>query len=167
MVEADVDRSARAERWLQPLNWSVRFHQMRVTPGNAETLTRIAETLTPDFLSVDIDGNDYHVVQALLAAGFRPQVVCVEFNSAFGPTRKVTIPYIQDFDYLVAHPSGLYYGASVAAWRGLLEPKGYRFVTVDSRGVNAFFVGPSVALPESVHGLDFAENTTQRLRASC
>jgi hypothetical protein len=96
-------------------------------------------TAGPDFFSLDIDGIDYYVARELLEAGFRPKVVCCEYNS-FLAHRPLTVVYDEAFARYRYDPQrGLYFGASVAAWRHLFEPAGYRFCGVESAGVNAFF----------------------------
>ncbi len=89
-------------------------------------------------LSVDIDGNDYWVWEAVTAVN--PVVVVSEYNSTFGPTQAVTVPYDPAFQRQKAHPSNLYYGASLAALCHLAEKKGYVFVGSNSNGNNAYFV---------------------------
>lgn len=89
-------------------------------------------------LSVDIDGNDYWVWQAITCV--RPAIVVAEYNSLFGPARKVTVPYQEDFVRTRAHFSNLYYGASVAALAELGSQKGYTLVGSNSAGNNLFFV---------------------------
>ena len=64
-------------------------------------------------LSVDIDGNDYWVWDAIDV--ITPSFVVVEYNSRFGPDRAVTIPYQSDFRRAYAPGRGIYYGASLAA----------------------------------------------------
>lgn len=91
-----------------------------------------------DLLSVDIDGNDYWVWDAITA--INPRVVVAEYNSSFGPERAVTINYQPDFDWKSAHPSRCYHGASLAALTKLANSKGYMLVGCESKGVNAFFV---------------------------
>lgn len=116
---------------------------------------------------MDIDGNDYYVLGALFKAGFRPKIVAVEHNSAFGPERSVTIPYKEDFRYSAVHPSGLYFGVSIAAWRVFFLRHDYRFVTVDQSGVNAFFIRPdafSAPFVSGLRGATFRENFAQRRR---
>ena len=92
-----------------------------------------------DFLCIDIDGNDYYLLKLFLESGFSPSVICVEYNSTYGPDRSITIKYADDFCYSQAHESMLYYGVSVSAWKKFLASHGYTFITCDSRGVNAFF----------------------------
>ncbi len=89
-------------------------------------------------LSVDIDGNDYWVWQAINCVD--PAIVVCEYNSLFGSTRKVTIPYDKRFVRSNAHYSCVYYGASLAALTHLAQEKGYVLVGVNSRGNNVFFV---------------------------
>jgi hypothetical protein len=89
-------------------------------------------------LSVDIDGNDYWVWEAL--AGVDAAIVIGEYNSVFGSKRAVTVPYNPSFYRYDAHYSGLYWGASLRALCVLADRKGYAFVGSNSAGNNAFFV---------------------------
>jgi hypothetical protein len=88
--------------------------------------------------SLDIDGNDYWVLQALTVIA--PRIVIVEYNSIFGPAAAVTIPYDPQFQRTRAHYSNLYYGASLSALTLLMEDKGHALVGVNRAGNNAFFV---------------------------
>ncbi len=89
-------------------------------------------------LSVDIDGNDYWVWQAIDC--INPRIVICEYNSLFGPSAKVTIPYDKNFVYAQAHYSTLYWGASISAFNHLAKLKGYTLVGSNSNGNNIFFV---------------------------
>jgi hypothetical protein len=89
-------------------------------------------------LSIDIDGNDYWVWEAITAVS--PVMVICEYNSAFGPEESVTIPYDPAFNRHQAHPSGMYWGASIAALCRLAHDKGYTPVAANSAGNNVFFV---------------------------
>ncbi len=89
-------------------------------------------------LSIDIDGNDYWVWEAIDVVS--PRIVVVEYNSSFGPTRAVTTPYDAEFVRERKHFSRLYYGASIAALARLGARKGYALVGSNSAGNNAFFV---------------------------
>jgi len=96
-------------------------------------------------LSVDIDGNDYWVWEAIDVIS--PRVVVCEYNSAFGSSAKVTVPYKEDFTRSSAHYSDLYFGASLAAFCYLAEKKGYDFIGTAGAGVNAFFVRKDLSAP--------------------
>lgn len=93
---------------------------------------------TPDVLSVDLDGVDYWVVEALNLDGIR--IVVVEYNPVFGDKRAVSVPNQSAFDRTTAHTSWLYYGASLPAWIHLMSNRGFEFVGTNRAGNNAFFV---------------------------
>jgi hypothetical protein len=93
-------------------------------------------------LSIDIDGNDYWIWDAITVAS--PAIVICEYNSIFGKTATITIPYARDFVRGKAHYSNLYQGASLGALCHLADKKGYGFVGCNSAGNNAYFVKKSM-----------------------
>jgi hypothetical protein len=165
MIEGNGFKSEYAAQFLQSLNWSVEYVNLMVEPDEIDRVMDACLIEDPDFLSLDIDSNDYFVMKALLERGMSPKVVCVEYNSAFGPTSAKSIAYTRGLDYQTFHPSQLYYGVSIGGWRALFRRHGYRFVTVESRGVNGFFIDPAaVALSAEIEGPKFEENATQLSR---
>ncbi len=93
-----------------------------------------------DLFSLDTDGNDYWLFQALEVV--RPRVLVLEFNHFWQGRAAVTIPYQEDlaaFGRLCQHHPE-YFGASLAAMVKLADKKGYRLVALNSFGHNAFFV---------------------------
>jgi hypothetical protein len=94
-----------------------------------------------DFLSIDIDGIDFWVWEALSAC--TPRVVAVEYNWLFGPDRAVTVP--NDPEFRVGAPgTRSYRGASLAALVHLGRRKGYRLVATER--VNAIFLRNEIAI---------------------
>ncbi|MBX9592553.1 MAG: hypothetical protein K2X43_24965 [Hyphomonadaceae bacterium] len=89
-------------------------------------------------LSIDIDGNDYWVWQAIDCVS--PRIVVAEYNALFGATAAVSVPYEERFERSRAHYSNLYWGCSLPAFAHLGEKKGYALVGGNSAGNNAFFV---------------------------
>lgn len=89
-------------------------------------------------LSIDIDGNDYWVFEAIQVVN--PSIIVCEYNSIFGPEARVSIPYQQDFIREKSHFSYLYYGASISAISDLAKKKGYSLVAGNTNGNNLFFV---------------------------
>jgi hypothetical protein len=79
-----------------------------------------------DLISIDIDGNDYHVWAALQS--YTPKVVVIEFN----PTIPNNIEFIQEARFNVNH------GSSVRSIVDLGKKKGYELIAVTS--FNAIFV---------------------------
>lgn len=94
-------------------------------------------------LSIDIDGNDYWVWEAITTIS--PRIVICEYNSVFGWKEPVTVPYSDSFVRNKAHYSNLYFGASLAALCTLAKRKDYVFAGSNSAGTNAFFVRKDVA----------------------
>jgi hypothetical protein len=90
-------------------------------------------TAEPDFVSLDIDGNDLAILQEVLRR-LAPKVLCVEYNPKFPPPTALGIAYNPSHTW--AHDD--YYGASLQAFcDSLLD---YRLVGCNLCGVNAFFV---------------------------
>jgi len=81
----------------------------------------IAFDLSTSMRAADFQPEDrIHVAREVLTMRYRPKIVVVEYNSSFGPERSVTVPYKPMFFRGDAHPTGMFYGASLAAWRTLL-----------------------------------------------
>jgi hypothetical protein len=121
--------------------WAIDARSAFVTAENINDLLRDQPDDT-GLLSVDIDGNDYWVLSAIR---MRPRIVVCEYNSLFGATAPVTVPYDPGFDRTTAHHSTLYFGASISALRHWAESHGYRLVGSSAEGVNAFLVRDDVA----------------------
>jgi hypothetical protein len=105
--------------WIEPHRKRNKSAQERFSHYPVEIIRRI---ITPrnvnkyvtdplDFLSIDIDGNDYAVWAAVEA---RPRVVCIEYDAVNGST--------------------------LEAIRGLAVAKDYLYITTSASQVNAFFV---------------------------
>jgi hypothetical protein len=164
MIDGDPAKVAECRQIFEVLNGGLQFASMMVGRDSSGALEQLALLKDPDVFSLDIDSVDYYVAHALIDRGFRPKVIVVEYNSAFGPERAVTIPYEFPFNRHRAHPSGFYYGVSIMGLRRLLEGRGYRFVTVEENGVNAFFAEPGqfdAGFLEAIRGSEFRENFVQ------
>jgi hypothetical protein len=103
-------------------------------------------------LSIDIDGNDYWIWEAIQS--IRPRIVVVEYNSLFG-LRPLAVPYKEDFDRTASHYSNLYYGCSLGALHHLAEKNGYLLLGSNVLGHNAFFIRADIA--GEFHGLTLRE----------
>ena len=77
-------------------------------------------------LSIDIDGNDYYILEAINQ--YKPRILVVEYNSLFGSKRNISIPYTHNFNRTKANNSNLYFGASLGAITYIAKKKGYIFV---------------------------------------
>jgi hypothetical protein len=89
-------------------------------------------------LSIDIDGNDYWILNAIDIVD--PVIIVVEYNGLFGFKHALTIPYQANFTRYNSHYSGLFWGCSLKALDVLSRKKGYKFIGTNSAGNNAYFV---------------------------
>ncbi|MEO0406422.1 MAG: hypothetical protein AAF289_03625 [Cyanobacteria bacterium P01_A01_bin.135] len=87
-----------------------------------------------DLLSVDVDGNDYHILNAIACVS--PRVIVVEYNAKFTPP----ILYCMDYDEAHTWRKDDCFGASLKFFEAALAQKGYCLVGCNISGVNAFFV---------------------------
>jgi hypothetical protein len=88
-----------------------------------------------DLLSIDIDGNDYWVWDALEVV--QPRVVIIETHIEFG-FRNIVVPYDREYVYPGRHPD--YHGASPVAMVNLARRRGYRLVGSNRFGFNTIYV---------------------------
>jgi hypothetical protein len=104
-----------------------------VTRDNINALIAAAKLEEIDLLSIDIDGNDYWIWEAIEV---RPRVVAIEYNAKFRPPTQWVM------EYSPAHrwESGDYHGAALQSLSDLGRAKGYSLVGCCLAGVNAFFV---------------------------
>jgi hypothetical protein len=87
-----------------------------------------------DLLSIDIDGNDYWVWEAINA--INPRLVVVEYNASLGFEKTLAVKYDPLFSRFRKHKSGLYHGASLAAFAKLAHSKSYKLIGCESTGIN-------------------------------
>jgi hypothetical protein len=90
-------------------------------------------TSEPDVFSLDIDGNDLHILEKALAE-FSPKIICVEYNSKFPPPTNLSIKYNSEHQW----KNDDYHGASLQAFCDFLS--GYFLVCCNISGANAFFI---------------------------
>ena len=160
-VEGDPALCERARASIAGTMWNIHVVNRFVAPESMPALLKMCSHRALDVFSLDIDSIDYHVAVKVLELGYRPKIWVVEYNSAFGPERSVSVPFMPAFDRWSAHPSGLYYGCSIGGWRSFFDANGYAFVTVDQSGTNAFFIDPA-AFPrgfcDGLRGESFRNN---------
>lgn len=107
-----------------------------VTPANIESLLQESAVVEePDVLSIDLDGNDYWVWEAI--RNHQPRIAIVEYNSALEVTSTLAQPYAVE---RVWDGRSASFGASLGALEHLGHEKGYELVYTDLTGINAFFV---------------------------
>ena len=99
-----------------------------------------------DLLTIDVDKNDYHLMDALNTKSFSPRVVAIEFSAYFNSDENCIPPY---------KPDNVWDGKSVtnsslAALNILMNSKGYSYITHAS-GEHAIFVRNTELSPIDVN----------------
>ncbi|MCX5829848.1 MAG: hypothetical protein NTV58_17915, partial [Deltaproteobacteria bacterium] len=86
-------------------------------------------------MSMDIDGNDYWIWDALTVV--EPRVVIIETHIEFG-MNSIVVPYDKDYVHPGKHPE--YFSASPGAMEKLARKKGYRLVGANNYGFNTIYI---------------------------
>jgi hypothetical protein len=126
-------------------NPRVRTEHAHVGRDNVERLfVQASVPPEPDVLSIDVDGNDYWIWQALTNCA--PRIVVIEYNAQW----PLDARWVQPYDPERSWQGTDNYGASLGALRWLGERKGYRLVHTELTGNNAFFVRADIdaAMPD-------------------
>jgi hypothetical protein len=100
-----------------------------------------------DFLSIDIDGMDIHLLKALT---LNPKVICIEYNGKFPPPLRLTPKYSTEYVWKTSD----YMGSSLSSLNDVASAKNYLLVGTNITGANAFFVR------EDLVGNKFGDNFT-------
>lgn len=87
-----------------------------------------------DLLSIDIDGNDWWVWDAIQCIS--PRVVVIEYNAKFPPN----FEWVMEYDEKHIWSGDDEQGASLKSLELLGSKRGYQLVGTNVNGVNAFFV---------------------------
>lgn len=165
MIEGNQKLASRLKDLMANYNLGVEVLDWYVNASTIDNIITKIPTLNPDVFSLDIDGADFHLVNLFLQKDFRPKIIIVEFNSAFGPSNSLTVPYKENYNYLQAHSSNLYYGVSWQGWKNLLQKNRYKYITTDKNGVNMVFIEPSSfnnSFINDIKASDFVENFFQQ-----
>ncbi len=126
---------------------AVRTMQAFITRDNIVELFRAGGVPgNLDLLSIDIDGNDFYVWQAL--AKYRARVVIAEYNGKHAPPER----WVMAYDRSSGGWATDYFGASLSSMTELGRRLGYALIGTNFQQNNAFFVRrdllPLVGFPE-------------------
>ncbi len=125
-----------------PIYWryNIKSETAFITKDNINQLISLSNFNQIGLLHIDLDGNDYWILDSIDIAKLAPDILILEYNSNFGFERPITIPYEENFSRLKSHHSGQYFGASLKALKILAEKKDYYFIGSNSAGNNAYFL---------------------------
>jgi hypothetical protein len=135
------------------------FQKAWVTLDNIKSLVANAQRFIGrsdiDFISIDLDGNDYHFLKELLENGISPKVFICEINGIFPPPVKFTVNYNASHEWLRDD----YQGASLSLINELLEQYQYKLIVCNAAtGANAYFIKDEYShlfpeVPENIDNL--------------
>lgn len=97
LIEADKIKFSELQKNLAPFD-TILLNEFVTFDGQNKLDNILSRTPIPsnfDFLSIDIDGNDYWIFESLNA--YRPKIICIEYN----PSIPNEVDYIQPRDFLV------------------------------------------------------------------
>jgi hypothetical protein len=136
-IEADAEKYGLLERAYRPFPKARACH-LRAMPDNIASLLEKFE-IERNFgvLCLDIDGNDYWVLDAVLAK-FRPGLVVTEINENIPPPLKFVVKF--DLDFQLRHH---FYGYSISALEDICEKHGYGILELEYN--NAFLAPRELA----------------------
>ncbi len=98
-----------------------------------------------DLLSIDVDGNDYHLWKAIDVV--QPRVVVIEYNAYAPPPVEWVMAYDPEYAW---DGKSYYFSASLKSLELLGKTKGYTLVGCNLSGLNAFFVRSDIAAEKFV-----------------
>lgn len=110
-------------------------HQAIITKENVNEI--LASLNTPDsfdLLNIDLDGNDYYILDEILSK-YRPSLIVAEFNPIFSPNQSFAIQYNPNHVW----QNNDYYGFSFAAGVKLGSKHGYTCI-FQNANLNMYFV---------------------------
>ena len=88
-----------------------------------------------DLLSVDIDYNDFYVLNEILSK-YKPNVIIIEINGQLPHDKDAIVIY--DPEYMWDGTN--YYNASFLSYKKMLKKYGYDIIYMEKKGVNVFAV---------------------------
>ncbi len=126
------------------------FERCWITKDNIVNITRSkmaeAHISSIELISIDIDGNDWQIVDELLSNSIHPDCFIVEYNGTFDAYTHWVMPYNEEHVW----DGSAYFSASISAYQKLFDSYGYFLVACNITGSNAFFV-------RSIHKSKFPE----------
>jgi hypothetical protein len=140
-IDKDLDEIQKGERFYSnhpdTRLYPPKFEQSMVKRTNVNQVIRNAGFEGEiDVLSIDIDGNDYWIWEAVECIS--PRIVLIETHVEFG-MKSIVVPYDENYVWeRGVHPQ--YLGASPVAMTKLARRLGYRLVGANRFGFNVFYV---------------------------
>ena len=173
IIDCDAALKEKSKKTLGHYYWKGEITALSafVTKGNIAALLSQGNKkwIDCDIFSLDIDGNDYWIMQEVLPL-CRNKIIILEYNPYFGGLARVSVPYREDFCRTDFHYSNLCFGASLNALASLMSEYNYTFAGTNLNNNNGFWVRSDIfhllgIEPPSVTDLSvYAQNYTRESR---
>jgi len=159
MVECDPQKySVLIERYKN--NPNIKIVTDPITPTNVLNILKINGVPDGFYLSLDIDGYDYFVLDAILSQ-YSPSVIISEINEKIPPPIKFSVQYVPGYFWDGTH----YYGYSISMLEELLEKYGYMIKSLDGNNV-ILIKGVQTQSIEEIYNTGYLHSLDRRERFS-
>lgn len=124
--------SEKASYWQDSHNFKI--INKKVTPNNICDLiyNNIIKDNEITFLDIDIDGYDFHVLNAILQKT-KPFLIIAEINEKIPPPIKFSVKYEEDYSWNCNH----FYGMSISKFNELAEKYEYDLIELTANNIYA------------------------------
>lgn len=138
-IEVNSQKFSRLS-YLYSNNPQIGLAKCRVTPDNVSSIfSSFSVPVNFDFLNLDIDSFDLHVIISILDAGYLPKLISIEINEKIPPPLFFSVNYIENYSWNYDH----FYGCSLEAACLSIKPYGYILESLHYN--NAMFVRSDIA----------------------
>lgn len=172
----DGSADAMARLGSQPWFWKYNLEKKTafIDKENINELLDSSGLSNLGLLHIDLDGNDYYILEAIDFDRYSPSILILEYNAVFGKDRAISVPYDPSFVRYKKHYSNLYFGASLAALNYAANKKGYQLIGCNLAGNNAYFLRedlltdrfPTLSVDEAFTDSKFRESRAENYSLS-
>ena len=149
VMDGDIEKINYLRNWDCMWKYDLLVKDVFITRENInKIITEAGFSGDIGILSIDLDGNDYWILEAIDCVS--PRILICEYNNIYGATKAVTVPYDPDFVRTEKHYSNLYWGASISAYCRWAKENGYYYMGSNLAGNNAFFVRKDCIKPDKI-----------------
>lgn len=128
MFEYDEDKWRNQSNKIN--NSNIKVIQAKITPDNIIDILKSNRCVDGFFLTLDIDGYDYFVLEKILSE-YKPSLIISEINEKIPPGIKFSVKYADDYWWDCSH----FYGYSLSMLEDLLSKYTYKVLDLDYNNV--------------------------------
>lgn len=108
-----MDGSEKAMKKMVSRKWYWKYDLTQksifITKENINQLIEETRYINLGILHIDLDGNDYWILEAIDFTNLNPSILILEYNAVLGADRAISVPYDKDFFRTQKHHSNLYF----------------------------------------------------------